>query len=131
MLMVALMPMMTSCGDDDTNETKKEFDRYYVRYEAVSKANRLSTSTCKVNYMTENGIQTVTHSHDYSQYGSTWNWEGQYGPFEKGDLAKLIITCSGASNEGRLYVSRNNEAFVVKAEGQNKDKLELEYTIDY
>lgn len=131
MLMMPLMPMLMTCDNEEDNEMSNETDRYYVRYEVYSKASALSTSICSISYMTENGLQSVTHTHEYSKYGTSWEWEGQYGPFKKGDLVNLSIGCKAATNEGRIYVSRNNEVFVIKAEGQKYGSLDLKYTIDY
>ena len=125
----ALMVIMTlfSCKDDEDNTQIPQNDAYYVKYEASSYFGFQATSTFSVNYTTENGVMKF----EEENVGRSHSWDGTYGPFKKGDQIVLSIKCSVGEVTGRLYVSRNKEPFVIKAEGTKENKIELKYTIYY
>lgn len=129
MLMVAFMSFASACsGDDNENTTNNVVnqDSYYVKYEAQSKIAIKLKYTFSVSYTTELGVKT--YEKEGVGYGSSW--EGTYGPFKKGNKVILTIKSSSGTCTGRIYVSRNKEPFVIKAEGEGGG-VDLSYTIDF
>ena len=121
---------LESCSKDDDNRTssnENKRDAYYVRYEAHSNSGYKVNNTFSVTYTSDLGLQM--YNRESVGYGNSW--EGTYGPFRKGDGISLHIMCSSGDVNGRIYVSRNEEPFVVKAEGKNRGSITLEYIIDY
>ncbi|MCR5130626.1 MAG: hypothetical protein K6C10_04085 [Prevotella sp.] len=143
LLMLALGALMVvSCSKDDDKDVinpdqqeeqqqeKEDEVRYYVKYEATCKSQHLSV-TRTYTFTTENGTQTIQETNSTK----TTTWEGTYGPVKKGfkTSLKCLIGESGSliSCHARIYVSRDKEPFVIKAEGNGENSLNLEYTIDF
>lgn len=131
MLMIIFVPLyLSSCDkEDDSTETLSEIERYYVRYECSTSYGHSGFPRCTIYYVNENGQQEMALVTNTARYG--YSWEGQYGPFKKGDIVSLNIKAPSQSINGRIYVSLNAEPFIVKAEGKNDSSLSLSYTIDY
>ena len=111
--------------DDDTEEV-----RYYVKYE-ISTTTRWTNTINTVTYVSEKGAQT------FNAEGNT-NWSATYGPLSYGSVVSLKI-CSknkkdydyGGHNHSRIYVSKNQEPFVIKAEDSGSKDITLSYKIDF
>lgn len=122
-----------SCSDDDDDIIKKEESaRYYVKYEVTINTYHINIDRT-ISYTDEKGIQTIT----ISDWQKEVKWEGTYGPVNKDFVASL--DCSTAKYDdtaihARIYVCREKEPFVIKAEGNNTPNskaLSLSYKIDF
>ena len=86
--------------------------------------NQIST----LRFATEKGIEK-------QEFRGSYNWEATYGPVKKG--FETYMWCISSEDprwtnlHGRIYVSREKEPFVLKAEGSDGDDLTLRYTIDF
>lgn len=132
-IMLFYLLFSSACTDDtpiqdNPQEQPVEETRYYVKYEVKSKFGNRVFAKQNIVYTTDTGSQ------NYSQesYSTTsFEWEGTYGPFKKGDAVKLEVSNSIMDISGRIYVSRDKEPFVIKAEGSGKKILSLQYSIDF
>lgn len=140
MLVVCLSSTLIACGDSEdepampgqssvtvqttTSDSKKETN-YYVMYEMVSQSSVGGASLkTTLNYVTEKGEQTVTTNKT--------SWTGSYGPLKEGDKVSFKVeTNSPYQHLARIYVCKNNEPFVIKAEKYFTSKASLIYTIDF
>ena len=147
-LILILLPLLTfminSCNKDDeksepvnTNTSNSsqqgnvqpEEVRYYVKYEMSSTTLHAAVRRT-LTFTTEKGTQTIEIKP--SNIEKTVNWEGTYGPFKK--EATVTFYCSqneGGTMHGRIYVSRDKEPFVIKAEQNSTASISLGYTIDF
>lgn len=143
MLALMTLPMMVACGGDDDKgipektiqednnngnqeESPSNNDNYYVKYE-VTNGKQVSWSKIqerKLRYKDIDKEKTIT---------VTSEWEGIYGPFKKGDRVYLYVSSSNEryNANARLSVSKNKEAFTIKAEQMEVLSAGLVYTIDY
>lgn len=107
-------------------QTPEEQARYYVRYE-VQFTTQHNNANRVIKYTNEKGEQTIKLENDFT-------WEGTYGPVDKGFVAKLSGRCPNysysASIHGRIYVCREREPFVIKAEDTSRE-INLRYAIDF
>lgn len=132
-----------ACGDNKEDEPeipnqtetpaqKEEVEeaRYYVKYEAQMPSKW--TNTVKtITFASEKGKQIINTTEK--------SWEGTYGPLKKGDKVYLTIKSNNPDeydyvqsyNHARIYVSRDKEPFVIKAESEGQEDLTLVYTIDF
>ena len=66
---------------------------------------------------------------------STGSWEATYGPLKKGftTYLKFVNQSTYDLNQchARIYVSREKEPFVIKAEESGVNSLNLSYQIDF
>ena len=136
--------VMTACGGDDEEDVTppvvkdedsdkpdqpkgKDDDNYYVKYE-VQCGSQISSAA----YMER--ILTYKDVNDEKKISiNSFEWEGTYGPFKKGDKVYLyVITSQPAkyNTNARLSVSKNQEPFAIKAEERESEKIRLEYRID-
>jgi hypothetical protein len=115
--------------DDKTSEQPQDNDNYYVKYEVQngSQISYANSSERTIAYKDVEKEQNITTSKE---------WEGTYGPFKKGD--KVYLNAMNASTvvsrynmNARISVSKNKEAFTIKAEKRESTSIRLEYTIDY
>ena len=136
-----LLPIMimSSCSKDDIEEVNnlnneddktvvqpQNTDNYYVKYEVKSGS--------QVSYATYTERTITYRDVDKEQSITTrQGWDGTYGPFKKGDKVYLRITSKMAQYNtiARISVSKNKEAFAIKAEEREATTINLEYTIDY
>ena len=141
-LFTGLMVSFSSCSKDngqvidpveenDTNyKDQKEEARYYVKYEISSKTLHWREIRT-IRYNDEKGTQTLTFTPEYSSL----SWEGTYGPVKKGFSALLSCDVSEIGTNcmvsGRIYVCREKEPFVVKAEQSSSYGVDLHYVIDF
>ncbi len=133
--------LILSCSKDDeqtileepktedqaqNNNQKEEEVRYYVKYEIEIKHDR-ADDTMSIEFTSEKGKEKVS--------GLAENWSGTYGPVKKGFKASLACSIStiGYRKEihGRIYVCREIEPFVIKAESRKDGSLGIYYTIDF
>lgn len=128
--------LLAGCSKEDDNPAddygdKTVDDAYYVRYEVhIEPQSQSATRLKEITFMSERGLQSFKTS------ASDWN--AIYGPFAKGDSLCLKVKESkgfpiDGSSYARLFVSRNSEPFVVKAEqiSTSDAYLSLSYTIDF
>lgn len=120
---------------------KKSNDSYYVRYEVAAKSTHYETA--KIEVETDNGNETIslTINPSSSTYFHLQNcvnvFSEQYGPVPKGFNSSInasIVNASSFSSvslEVAIYVSRNNEPFVLKASNSGGSSCNASYTIDY
>ena len=110
--------MFCGCSSDDDktlpHEDEPVQDVFYVKYEVKMYV----PSRFKMNliFTTDHGRQSL------STPSSTW--EATYGPFKKGDAVSITASTQKSSvlsaNYARIYVSKNNSPFGIKAE-ENAD----------
>lgn len=124
---------LTSCSKDDGDSNFSVEDvRYYVKYE-VSFQTEFRNTVRHVAYTDEKGRHTLT----FSELGKEMEWNGTYGPVDKNFVASLNCSTEGNNIDvihARIYVSREKEPFVIKAEGNNAANhkpLSLSYAIDF
>ena len=131
LLFLFFLPFVVCGCSSDEEDTKQNVEEhsYYVKYELEAFARSgLGTEKFALTYSftTDKGIKKETTSESASH-----KWEATYGPFKKG--AKVILDVSSAQhNHARIYVSRDKEPFVIKAESDVEySPISLQYTIDY
>ena len=117
-----------SSNDEDCNVAEPEETRYYVRYELKTKAQYTNQSST-LRIATEKGIEE-------QRFHGGNSWEATYGPVKKGFKTSISCSMSGGDSRwtnihARIYVSREKEPFVLKAEGNDGADLSLSYTIDF
>ena len=136
-----LLPIMimASCSKDDIEEVKildnengktseqpQNADNYYVKYEVQSGSQILYAAYTE---------RTITYKDVDKEKSITTRqgWDGTYGPFKKGDKIYLRVISNMARNntDARISVSKNKEAFAIKAEERESSTINLEYTINY
>lgn len=133
-LLIALFPIITACSSDDDNteqvnineNSPKDNDNYYVKYE-VTNGTMMSYYYGEIKQIKykdvnkENNIQI-----------EVGEWDGTYGPFKKGDKVYLNVRSTGRHNSNaRISVSKNKEAFAIKAEERESNDIRLNYIIDF
>ena len=120
------IPEEPKTEDQAQNNNQEEEVRYYVKYEIEIKHDR-ADDTMSIEFTSEKGKEKVS--------GLAENWSGTYGPVKKGFKASLACSIStiGYRKEihGRIYVCREIEPFVIKAEGRKDGSLGIYYTIDF
>ncbi len=118
-----------SCSDDD-NDTIPEQEpvRYYVKYELSGTTQHINVPRL-ITVNTEKGNQTIKIE------GRNIIWDETYGPVNKIFIPRLDVKIEdyeySSSMEGKIYVSREKEPFVLKAQGTGKYSLSLTCTIDF
>ena len=117
-------------GDKEVDEDKAEKPRYYVKYEVETKTNWTNT-TNEIIFYSDKGLQSVVTT-------GTSTWTGTYGPLSYGHSVYLKIKRNnlkdynyGGTNHARIYICREKEPFVVKAEATGKKDVDLTYRIDF
>lgn len=130
--LVCTLFIFTSCSDDDSNTIpEQEPVRYYVKYEMTSKTYHDNQPRI-ITVNTEKGIQTITLK-------DTWkntSWEETYGPVNKSFIPSLEVNIKkddySSTIQGKIYVSREKEPFVLKAQGSSGTySLSLTCSIDF
>lgn len=121
------------CSKDDSNaDNQQDGSRYYVKYEVYMPLGYYMQETeLLISYISESGENQIVTSND--------EWEGTFGPLEKG--TKLYLRAEAKSGGIRnnieyyirLSVSKDKEPFVVKGEdrGIEVSSLYTEYKIDF
>lgn len=116
------------CNCQDKNETEPIIptpnDDYYVKYEADITSVYIGNSI-KYTVTTENGKQTFVSGKTFTQ---------TFGPVKEGFVASITADASGweqAYCYVKIYVSRNNEPFALKANNSSSKMSSASYTIDY
>ena len=109
-----------SCGDDDEN-------LYYVKY-------TFSANTIHLNV--EKTIKCSTPEGEKTIDCRDKVWEETYGPVSKSFKPRMECVMDksevgyGRPMYAKIYVSRNNEPFVLKAEGTDVSEIKLSCKID-
>ena len=159
-MMALLSANYSSCSEDADNDGSTEgvssVDSFYVKYDIsfnnVVYNGNATVQGCDV-FIHYQDVETVRDSFYYWGYNIGTNknkttWEKTCGPFKKGDKVFLHVKNNPLYQDETMWthrycisVKKNNEPYVVKAEGiSNKsllvvdgDKIYsgLEYTIDY
>lgn len=117
-----------SCSSGDEPKGKAD---YYVKYEVYMRTNHIN-ATKKITVSTDNGVKSYKCSDS-----SSFSWEATYGPVSRDFIANLNCTVDNGSYayaseiQARIYICRGQEPFVVKAEGEGKTTLSLNYQIDF
>lgn len=85
----------------------------------------MQKKTTAITFTSENGTETVTTT--------ALSWDGTYCPLTKGTTIRMNVASktSGEYNHARIYVSRDKEPFVIKAEDAGNHDIALSYTIDF
>ena len=133
-MIVSATCMLLSCSKDDDDDNVEnnsvEDTRYYVKYEV--KITSLHTGVYRTfTFNTENGEQVLKTTNS----SKSTTWEGTYGPVQKGFLTKFTCRIDGSeidnTCQARIYVSREKEPFVIKAESSGTNKISISYKIDF
>lgn len=117
--------MLCTCSSDNEELTA----RYYVKYEVQAYTYHKNVPK-KITFITDKGKETIELND-----AKTHNWEGTYGPVSKGFEAQIIGELTRDYNyerefHARIYVCRDKEPFVIKAEGTGTS-VNLTYEIDF
>lgn len=125
-----LLCLLTGCEKDNYttySEPTIEND-YYVRYEADITTGGLASGYRDIYY-------TVNTENETKKFVSTDRTFNQtFGPVKKGFLTEISVDASKVGNSScnvRIYVSRANEPFALKASNDAKVKVNVSYKIDY
>ena len=137
-MLVVLMCLFVGCSKDDdptrdvTPPIEQEDIRYYVKYEVYMPLGYSGQETSRrITFVSEKGVESYTSSDE--------SWERTYGPLKEGTLLSLnvqAITGGRRTYEdsyARIYVSRDKEPFVIKAEQTKRSagSLSISYRIDF
>ena len=114
MIMVGLCLVSCSSDSDDAGS------RYYVKYSVSVKSYPIRKMTIKCE--TPEGEKTISASTE---------WEATYGPVSKSFKPKLNCSAKYGTLTGRIYISRDKEPFVIKAENSKESNLTLSCNIDF
>ena len=129
-VMMIMTMFVSSCTAESEldKEVPAESARYYVKYEVNAQNGWSSKTTHTITFTSEDGSASIVH--EVKGFGSI-KWEGTYGPFQKGDKVSLSAKNHQMDYHGRIYISREKEPFVIKAEGTGAEALNLQATIDF
>ena len=127
----ALLLMFASCSKDDDPAA------YYVKYEVTFKTQKTGIRV-EAYFNTEKSVETMISQ----TQSNNFFWEGTYGPVEKGFLTNLACSTIEEDMYGRMkvyegeiqariYVSRDKEPFVIKADQIGVGSVSLNYKIDF
>ena len=116
-----------ACSSD--NDNLSEETRYYVKYEVEAYTQHINVPKI-ITFITETGKESIELNDK-----NTHTWEGTYGPVSKGFEAQIICELGKDYNyrrefHARIYVSREKEPFVIKAEDTDTS-INLTYKIDF
>lgn len=132
-LLVLGLFLFSSCSTDETEpDLSQSVDksRYYVKYEVTFSTQHVNTVK-NVSFTTEKGTEKIS----FTEWTNTKSWEGTYGPVDKDFKASIDCAVPNYKYEStihaRIYLSRDKEPFVIKAEGSGKYSLSLETKIDF
>ena len=117
--------MLSSCSSKEEPQVENN-DEYYVKYEFSMTSRYILENT--ITFTTEKGAQSVIIK------GKTQSWIATYGPLKKGTKVILNTICNNnlsATSNARIYVSKNKDPFVIKAEDSGNHSFDLSYTIDF
>lgn len=119
--------------DNDEQDNNSEEPRYYVKYEVYMPLgnSNLGNTSRRITFVSEDGERTLSTSNS--------EWEGTYGPLQKGSKLYLKVEAESGGIRtnveyyARLSVSRDKEPFVIKGEQRAKrvSTLYTSYTIDF
>ena len=119
----------TSCSSDNESEPLEEA-RYYVKYEVEFKTQHTNTEK-NISFTTDKGSEKIS----FTEWTKTLSWEGTYGPVSKDFIASIDCSVPSYSYSSeihaRIYLCREKEPFVIKAEGKGKYILSLQSKIDF
>ena len=128
-VMLIMTMFVPSCtAESELDKEPEESARYYVKYEVNVQNGWSSKTTHTITFTSEDGPASIVH--EVKGFGSI-KWEGTYGPFQKGDKVSLSAKNNQMDYHGRIYISREKEPFVIKAEGTGAETLKLQATIDF
>ena len=129
-VMMIMTMFVSSCTAESEldKEVPEESARYYVKYEVNAQNGWSSKTTHTITFTSEDGPASIVH--EVKGFGSI-KWKGTYGPFQKGDKVSLSAKNHQMDYHGRIYISREKEPFVIKAEGTGAETLNLQATIDF
>mgnify|MGYP003466296915 FL=1 len=121
--------LLCTCSSENEVLATSEDVRYYVKYELEAYTYHKNVPK-KITFITDKGKETIELND-----AKTHNWEGTYGPVSKGFEAQIIGELTRDYNyerefHARIYVWREKEPFVIKAEGTGTS-VNLTYEIDF
>lgn len=120
----------SSCSNDDNDSTEPvviEEARYYVKYEVELSGGR-NNHSYTIEFLTQNGIKTISER----KYGTSFSWDGTYGPFKKYDKVSLSVKTGGTLYvNARISVSRDKEPFAIRAETIDGNGASLSCIINF
>lgn len=130
-----MMIFVSSCTteselDKEPEVIPEESARYYVKYEVTFHTQHTNT-TKNIEFTSDKGKENIS----FTEWTKSKSWEGTYGPVDKDFIAS--IKCSvpnyryDCEIHARIYISREKEPFVIKAEGSGEYSLNLQATIDF
>lgn len=130
LLAICTMLFVACTAESTKNLEPEDLTRYYVKYEVNFTTRHFSVEKY-FTVMTDKGTEDFYFDED----SKTSSWEGTYGPVDKEFVA--YIKCSvpdykyDSEIHARIYISREKEPFVIKAEGTGTYSLNLQTTIDF
>ena len=113
---------MVACTSDNDEDTHA----YYIKYEVLAPILVYGIGNNTISYTNEAGVQNVTTKNV--------KWEITCGPVKKGFTAELSSHTSVTSNSRKvqikIFVSRDNEPFVLKANTEDVENASVKYTVN-
>ena len=114
----------------------KQRDSYYVKYEVVVSNPPYNAPSANIELLTSDTIVSKSITGSFMEV---------YGPYKYHDRTYLKISCNNGhyswntvSAYGKIYVSKNEEPFVLKQEistalggSSDHDTCEISYIIDF
>ncbi|MGI6242042.1 MAG: hypothetical protein ACOYJK_00660 [Prevotella sp.] len=129
LLLVTILSMVACTSDNDeckSGEVKEETHAYYIKYEVFAPILVYGRGDNTISYTNEAGVQKVTTENT--------KWEITCGPVKKGFTAQLSSRTSVTSNSSKIqikiFVARDNEPFVLKANTEDTENASVEYTVN-
>lgn len=121
------MVACTSDNDEDNPQEKQEEAHvYYIKYEVLAPILIYGIGDNTISYTNETGVQKVTTK--------DVKWELTCGPVKKSFTAKLSshtsVTGNSSKIQVKIFVSRDNEPFVLKANTEEGEKASVKYTVN-
>lgn len=113
---------------------KASNDNYYVRYEVYSISPTYMGQDISISVNTDSGVKN--YETEVPTHGTCCVFNEQYGPVPNGFETKVITSSNPSSWAAfniniKIYVSKNMEPFVLKAEITGRNGAETSYVIDF
>jgi hypothetical protein len=118
LFMIMLGLCLVSCSSDSDDAGS----RYYVKYSVSVRTYPVRIQNTTIKCETPEGEKTIK---------TVDAWEATYGPVSKSFKPKLNCSAKYGTLTGRIYISRDKEPFVIKAENSKESNLTLSCNIDF
>lgn len=133
--LVVLFIIMTF-GFEGCKKVNESNDNYYVRYEVYTDSGSHYGQTLQLTVNTDFGVKNYEEKITHTGVSTIYN--EQFGPLGYGFNTGVKVTSNPGSYSWnwfdvsvKIYVSKNTEPFVLKAEVSGTNECEASYVIDF